>query len=157
MPAARRMPALIEAASMLEPVEARLEPEGFACWTWTWPWEGIWLMGDACPEFAVPEGMEAEGMETAGEEDAGIVWKACISRRVQACLYRGVCIFKPIPLSEHILRYGRAHTLRVHRFNSIYCRVQACLYRGVCILKTIYKTYKHNSQHKPGCPGLLND
>ena len=77
--------------------------------------------------------------------------------RVQACLYRGVCIFKPIPLSEHILRYGRAHTLRLHRFNSIYCRVQACLYRGVCILKTIYKTYKHNSQHKPGCPGLLND
>lgn len=53
MPAARRMPALIEAASMLAPVEARLDPEGFACWTWTWPWEGIWLMEDA----AVPEGI----------------------------------------------------------------------------------------------------
>ena len=35
------MPALIEAASMLEPVEARWESEGFACSTSTWTWEGI--------------------------------------------------------------------------------------------------------------------
>ena len=54
-----------------------------------------------------------------------------------------VLFIETILLPNHILRYGRAHTLRVYYFSgissffSLYRRVQACLYRGICILGTI--------------------